>query len=159
MRPGCGPLSRLVNPQIHNTKRRTNINITSYESLLAATKQQDEPQRLLFVFLKATLPKDHEGDEENRFNAGQGGQLEPIMCVDKALEELGSFADLVEESKKMEQEWKIVLVAALSGRNGIAPTAKDADQPLKTMVQTIEHGGDLAAYLAFDRNGDHIRFT
>ena len=140
-------------------KRRTKINITNYQSLLTAAKQQEQPQRLLFVFLKATLPKDHEGDEESRFNQGKGGQLEPIMCVDKALEELGSFAELVAESKKMEQDWKIVLVAALSGTNGIAPTAQDADQPLKTMVQTIEHGGDLANYLAFDRDGEYVRFT
>ena len=44
------------------------------------------------------------------------------MCVDKSLEELDSFSDLVNESEKMEQEWQIVLVAGLSGANGIAPT-------------------------------------
>ena len=134
------------------------INITDYESLLLAAKKQPEPQRLLFVFLKTSLPKDHTGEEESNFHAGRGGELEPVMCVDKTLDELGSFADLVTESEDMEQNWQIVLIACLSGRNGIIPTSDEATKPLKMMVQTVEQGGNLSNFLAFDKKGDPIVF-
>ncbi len=113
---------------------------------------------MLFVFLKTSLPKDHKDVEAMNFHSGQGGELEPVMCVDKALDELGSFADLVTESESMEQNWQIVLVACLSGRGGIAPTPDEATQPLKMMVQTVEQGGNLSNFLAFDKNGDPIQF-
>ncbi len=135
-----------------------NINITNYESLLLAAKQQAEPQRLLFVFLRASLPENHKDAEANRFNSGRGGELQPIMCVDKTLDELGSFSDLVEESKQMGQDWQLVLVVGLSGRNGVAPSSSEADQPLKAMVQTVEMGGDLSKYVAFDREGTSVQF-
>lgn len=135
------------------------INITSYESLLMAAKQQPDPQRLLFVFLTTSLPKDYTEEEKDRFNSSQGGELEAIMCVDKTLDELGSFADLVAESEGMEKSWQIVLVAALSGQNGELPTSQDAEQPLKRMVQSIEAGNDLSMYMAFDRSGDPIQFS
>jgi len=125
---------------------------------LLAAKNQPEPQRLLFVFLKASLPEEHESEEAARFHSGQGGQLQPVMCVDKTLSELGSFADLVAESEHMGQAWQIVLVAGLSGRNGIAPSADDATQPLKVMQHTVENGGDLSHYMAFDRDGNPVRF-
>jgi hypothetical protein len=126
--------------------------------LLQAAKNQPEPQRLLFVFLKASLPEDHEGEEAIRFHSGQGGQLQPVMCVDKTLDELGNFSDLVTESEQMEQEWQIVLVACLSGRNGLMPSSDDATQPLKIMQHTVENGGDLSNYMAFDRAGLPVQF-
>jgi hypothetical protein len=135
-----------------------NINITNYESLLLAAKQQAEPQRLLFVFLRASLPENCKDEEASSFYSGEGGALEPIMCVDKTLDELGSFLDLVEESKQMGQDWQLVLVAVLSGRNGVTPSSSEADQPLKVMVQTVEMGGDLSKYVAFDREGTAVQF-
>ena len=135
-----------------------NINITNYESLLSAAKQQVEPQRLLFVFLKASLPKDHGAEEASRFHSGEGGELEAVMCVDKTPDELGSFSDLVEESKQMEQAWHIVLVAGLSGRNGVLPKPSEAEQALKAMVESVRNGGDLSKYMAFDRDGTPIQF-
>jgi hypothetical protein len=134
------------------------INITDYESLLLAAKNQSEPQRLLFVFLKASLPKDHKNEEAVRFHSGQGGQLQPIMCVDRTLSELGVFSDLVAESERMEQDWQIVLVACLSGRNGVVPSSDDATQPLTMMLQTVENGGDLSKYMAFNRDGTPVQF-
>ena len=80
------------------------------------------------------------------------------MCVDKTLDELGDFSDLVEESKQMDKDWQIVLVAGLSGQNGLAPDSSEAEQPLNGMVQTVESGGDLSKYIAFDRNGVTVHF-
>lgn len=134
------------------------IIITDYESLLVAAKNQREPQRLLFVFLKASLPEDHESEEAARFHSGQGGQLQPVMCVDKTLDELGTFADLVAEAENMQQAWHIVLVACLSGRNGIMPSSDDATQPLQIMQATVENGGHLGNYIAFDKDGTPVQF-
>ncbi len=39
------------------------MNITNFETLLMAAKQQPEPQRLLFVFLKAEMPEDATEEE------------------------------------------------------------------------------------------------
>ena len=135
------------------------VDIINYETLLMAGKEQKEPQRFLFVFLKTALPKDHEGDEAERFNSGQGGALSPIMCVDKALDDLTSFSDLVEESKNMVQDWQLVLVACLSGMGGHMPTSTETDLQLKMMVQRVENGGDLSRYLAFDREGALVQFN
>jgi hypothetical protein len=44
-------------------------------------------------------------------------ELEPIMCVDKTLDELSNFTDLVTESESIEPNWQLVLVACLSARN------------------------------------------
>ena len=84
--------------------------------------------------------------------------MQPVMCVDKTLDELGTFSDLVEESESMEQEWQIVLVACLSGRNGVMPSSDDATQPFKVMLHSIESGGDLSNYMAFDKSGHPIQF-
>lgn len=135
------------------------INITDYDTLLLAAKQQPEPQRFLFVFLKKSLPKDSDTGEVNNFHAGHGGALEAVMCVDKDLAKLSNFADLVAESEAMEQAWQIVLVACLGGSNGVAPSADDALEPLKMMVQTVESGGDLSRYMAFDRDGVPLQFS
>lgn len=140
------------------TKRNKHINITDYKSLLAAAKEQVEPQRLLFVFLKTSLPKDYNSEEETRFLSGEGGELEPVMCVDKTLDELGDFSDLVKESESMEQNWQIVLVACLSGKNGIAPSSDEAVKPLEMMVNAVKTGGNLSNFLAFEKNGTPIQF-
>lgn len=135
-----------------------NINITDYESLLSVANQQPEPQRLLFVFLRASLPDDHGEADASNFHSGQGGALQPIMCVDKTLGELSTFSDLVAESERVEKDWQIVLVAGLAGKNGIAPSSDEAEEPLKMMLHTVENGGDLSKYMAFDREGAPVQF-
>ena len=135
------------------------IEITDYQSLLAVGKQQQNPQRFLFVFLQASLPIDRNDADKQRFHSGQGGELQAIMCVDKDLNELTSFADLVTESEQMEQDWSMVLIACLSGKNGIQPTSAEAEQPLKMMVQAVQNGGDLSKYLAFDKQGLMLHFA
>ena len=143
---------------IDHIKKSMNINITNYESLLSVASQQPEPQRLLFVFLRASLPDDQGEEAVNRFHSGQGGALQPIMCVDKTLSELSTFSALVAESERIEKDWQIVLVAGLAGRNGVAPSSDDAEEPLKMMLHTVENGGDLSKYMAFDREGTPVQF-
>ncbi len=135
------------------------IEITDYKSLLTVGKQQSEPQRFLFVFLQTFLSDESNDEDKQQFQSGHGGELKAIMCVDKDLADLTDFADLVSESKEMEQEWHIVLIACLSGKNGHYPTSTEAEESLKIMVQTVQNGGDLSKYLAFDNQGDLLRFA
>jgi len=66
-------------------------NISSFADLLREARQQPEPQRLLFVFAGAALPDDSTPEQRRRYAAGAGGALVPLMCVDKAPDELRSF--------------------------------------------------------------------
>jgi hypothetical protein len=52
-----------------------------------------------------------------------------------------------------------VIVAAMSGRAGIMPNSDEAKQPLEMMVQTVEQGGDLSRFMAFDKSGDPVQFS
>jgi len=104
------------------------------------------------------LPTDHKGDEEFRFNSGLGGELTPVMTLDKPLNELTDFNDLVEESKLMKKEWQLVSVAVISGHSGIMPTSEEALKSLEIMMKTVETGGDLSKFMTFDREGEPVVF-
>ena len=79
------------------------------------------------------------------------------MCVDKAPEEVADFAALVRESKTTGLDWDIVFVASMSGRAGVAPSADEAAQPLRFMVNAINNGR-VAEFAAFDRDGNVLQF-
>ena len=49
--------------------------------------------------MSAELPEDCTPEQRERFAAGDGGALVPLMCVDKTSDELTTFAALVEESR------------------------------------------------------------
>ena len=135
------------------------VPITDFDSLLQVAAQQPDPQRLLFVFLQVALPPEASEEEKTRFESGNGGQLMPVICVDKSLDELSGFAALVEESdREMGDAWQIVLVAAMSGENGQMPTSEDAEEPLKQIANDVVSGGDLSAFLAFNRGGEPVMF-
>ena len=57
--------------------------LESFANLIAAAHVQAEPQRLLFVFAVAELPRDASAAERARFEGGKGGTLAPVLCVDK----------------------------------------------------------------------------
>ena len=131
------------------------MNISSFEDLLRAAREQPESQRLLFVFADAALPDGSTLEQRARFQAGQGGTLNPLMSVDKAPEELDTFDALVEESHQYGQDWAIVFVASLSGRDGLAPTSKEADQSLQCMIESIKTGL-FGSFVPFDRRGEPV---
>lgn len=128
------------------------MNITNCEDRLKAARQQPEPQRLLFVFTKSELPDGYTEAQNQDFQAGTGGVLTPRMCTDKALDELGDFCDLVKESRQRGQNWKIVSVASLPGHTGVMPTTEEAQEPLNTMIHSIQNDA-ISKYLAFDQSG------
>jgi hypothetical protein len=133
------------------------VDISSFDDLVRAARQQPEPQRLLFVFADAVLPDDSTPEQQARFQAGQGGALVPLMSVDKIPEQLGTFSELVEESRRFGQDWTIVFVAGLSGRGGRAPSSDDADRSLQGMIEAIKAGA-FGAFIPFDRQGRPMVF-
>lgn len=133
------------------------MTLTSFQDLLDASRRQPQPQRLLFTFVRIELPQAATAAQHARMQAGQGGNLSPSLCVDKAPEDIASFAALVEESAATGQAWDIVFVASLSGRAGVPPSADEAVQPLHFMVNAINNGR-VAEFAAFDRDGDVLQF-
>ena len=131
--------------------------IASFEDLLHAARNQPEPQRLLFVFMGAELPEDCTPEQRQRFAAGVGGNLVPLMYVDKAPEELSTFAALAEESRTSGPEWSIVFVAGLAGQGGRSLTHVDAEAPMQRMIDAIR-AGSHGSFIPFDRNGQPVLF-
>lgn len=129
--------------------------ISNYSELIAASGQEQEPQRLLFVFCRAELPDDASADERAAFERGEGGALTPVICVDKPATEVADFSQLVEESRDTGQNWDVVFVAAMSGRGGIAPTTDEAQQPMTMMVESIRMG-HVGNYLPLNSSGEAI---
>ena len=122
------------------------MNIENFNDLLQAARAQPVPQRLLFVFAGAELPEDASPEQRADFEAGQGGALVPLMCVDKAPEELHSFETLVQEARQFGQTWTLVFAAATEGQ---------ADKPLQAMVEAIKRG-EMGAYIPFDAQGETV---
>ncbi len=125
--------------------------ISRYADLLDEARAQPEPQRLLFVFTRAELPDQPSEEQRRRFEQGEGGVLTPVVCVDKAPEELTDMASLVAQSRETGVDWDIVFVAALAGEDAQA----QAEQHLNRMVESLKMG-HISQFLAFDRQGEAV---
>ena len=131
------------------------LQISDFNDLLRVARRQRDPQRLLFVFAGATLPEQCTADQRASYEAGQGGALLPLMSVDKAPDDLTDFAALVEESVQFSPDWSVVFLAALSGRNGLAPTIAETDAALGRMIEAVKTGA-FGAFMPFDRQGNPL---
>jgi len=158
--PSCGQARAHLRPTM---KARVNLSpipmqLADFTDFLAAARAQPEPQRLLFVFAVAELPQAHTPGQARRFHEGRGGALAPVMCVDKAVDELEGFAALADESRATGQPWDMVFVAALAGEPGAAPQPASVERGLRMMVDAV-HRGAVERLLAFDPQGDAVRFS
>lgn len=133
------------------------MSLSTFQDLLDAAHQQPEPQRLLFVFAKVELPQNATAEQIARFENREGGTLTPSLCVDKAPSEIASFDALVAESEATGQTWDMVFVGSLAGRAGVAPSADEAAQPLRFMVNAVNNG-QVAQFATFDRSGNVLQF-
>ncbi len=128
-----------------------------FQLLLHAAKSQPEPQRLLFVFAAASLPVDANAGQKLRFEAGEAGELAPVMCVDKNPNALTTFDALVAESLHAGASWQVVFVAGLSGKGRAAPPESQTEQALNDMVDAVRQG-TIHRYAAYDAHGEPLRF-
>lgn len=128
------------------------MNIENFTDLLQVARAQPLQQRLLFVFADAVLPDDATAEQRAGFASGQGGALMPSLCVDKSPDDMSSFDSLVQEAAQFGHVWSLVFAGALSGSAHSAPDAQFVDTSLQAMVESIQRG-ELARYLAFDRQG------
>ncbi len=133
------------------------MSISTFGDLLHAAREQADAQRLLFVFAQAGVPDDATEEQRALFEAGQGGTLTPLMCVDKAPDELDSFDALLAESRQFGQAWDMVFVASLSGSGSVGPTAEQAQASLQRMVESIRSGA-IGRFVAFDLHGQPVQF-
>ena len=129
------------------------IDESHFQLLLHAARSQPEPQRLLFVFAAAALPDAATAEQRSRFAAGEGGELAPVMCVDKDPHALTTFAALAAESRYTGQPWQVVfvvgcqrmVVACGAGRNGNDAIAcgelgiEFAPRRVRNVRATVEH--------------------
>lgn len=129
-----------------------------FDAFLSAARAEPEQQRLLFVFGVAELPPSATPGQVRRHHEGRGGTLSPVMCVDKAPDELDSFAALARESEATGQPWDMVFVAALAGRDGAPPSGADVERALRGMIGAI-HRGAIEHYLVLDRQGQVLQFS
>ncbi|MDC8773495.1 ribonucleotide reductase subunit alpha [Roseateles albus] len=132
------------------------MQISNFQDLLDAATLQCAVQRLLLVFAGATLPKGASAQQRAEFEAGHGGELDPLMCVDKLPQELSSFSALADEADQLmranQQYWQIVFVASLSGSSGLPPSPEQAEKALTAMVDAIR-GGRIDGFIPFNRQG------
>jgi len=134
------------------------MDIASFDDLLQAARQQRELQQLLFVFAGAELPAGASAEQRAQYEAGEGGELAPLMCVDKAAAELAGFDALCAEAAQAGPPWAIVFTAALSGRNGQPPSGADIEAALQHMVDAIK-SGRLDGMLPFNRQGEPVQLA
>jgi len=132
------------------------MDISCFDDLLRAARQQTEPQRLLLVFAGASLPADASAEQRARFETGEAGELAPLMCVDKDPRALAGFDALAEEAHGFGQTWALVFAAALSGHDGRDPPAAQVQAALQQMVEAVR-AGQVDRFIPFDRRGDAVR--
>lgn len=132
------------------------MHISHFDDLLGAARQQPEPQRLLLVFAVASLPDDASAEQRARFEAGESGELAPLMCVDKDPHTLTGFEALAAEAQAFEPPWVLVFAGALGGAGGQAPAEAQVAAALQRMVDGVRDGA-IASYLAFDRSGQAVQ--
>jgi len=123
--------------------------ISTFTELLTEAIEQDEPQRLLFLFAKAE-------SEDSNNKSDQHGTLSPVMCVDKLPEDIESFATLTAEADSISTDWDFLITVGLSGKGGMPPTEEEAEPFLNKMANDLSSGQSMSQYLVFDRSENQV---
>lgn len=132
------------------------MDITHFDDLLKAARLQATPQRLLLVFAGASLPELASAEQRASFDVGKGGELAPLMCVDKGPHELADFSALAAEAATLGPPWVLVFAAAMDGIGMLPPTPAAVDAALQGMVEAVR-GGDIGRFIPFDTQGQAVR--
>lgn len=132
------------------------MNIRQFDDLLAAARQQPDAQRLLLVFAGASLPAEATAEQRARFQAGESGELTPLMSVDKDPAELADFAALCAEAASFGPPWALVFAAALAGRGRQPPGTAQVEAALSRMLEAVK-AGRFEGLIPFDRQGEAVQ--
>lgn len=124
--------------------------IESFNDLLNQANDQQDAQRLLFLFAQSEANKKTKKRDEQR------GTLSAVMCVDKLPKEIPSFKELVKEADNISTDWNMVFIAGLNGEQQTPPTSDDAEPYLNQMANDLASGQDLSRYVVFDRKENPI---
>ncbi|MBZ5486510.1 ribonucleotide reductase subunit alpha [Halomonas aquamarina] len=127
------------------------MTIATFADLLQEARRQPRPQRLLFVFVRAELPDFPDPEQRRRFEQGEGGVLVPVICVDKSPDELSSMAVLVEESRRTDIQWDLMLAAAVDDPGADA----EIERQLQRMMESLQMG-NITSFLVFDPQGNTV---
>lgn len=119
--------------------------IENFSDFLKLASEQEDAQRLLFLFVKTNTSK------KSRKRDDKTGTIDAVMCVDKLPEEISSFQSLLEEADSISKDWDMVFTAGLSGEGTDAPTTEEAEPFLNQMTNDLASGQNIARYLVFDR--------
>ncbi len=114
------------------------MQITNFNDLLIAAKQEPIPQRFLFLFAKATSLKNGVKSHHN------SGTIAPVMCVDKTVDELTTLSALVKEADSISDKWDFVFIGCLGAHI-------DVEAHLTKMSNDVANGNDLSRYIILDR--------
>ena len=133
------------------------VETSHFQQLLSAAAAQPQPQRLLFTLATVELPDDATVQQRERFLAGRGGAVAPLMCVDKAPDEIADFETLVAESRRAGPPWQVVFAASLSGVDGRPPSKAEVETALQAMVDAVRLGA-VGRFAAYDASGEHLHF-
>lgn len=123
---------------------------TAFDRFLAVAQQKTVSQKLLLVFAE----KEHR-DQLNGEQSEEDFSVKPLMYVDKSLEEVPSFASLLEDSLKNGRAWDLLYVTAAETDK---VTQEQISQRLEMMIKLI-HQGEADRFLIFNALGEVARLN
>ena len=120
---------------------------TDFDNFLSYGKQREEPQTICAVVCEAAFMEE-----------GEGLSLSPVTCVDKPLQKINNFQDLVNAGGRMGQDWDMMCITMLLGENGSIATAIETNKRLDVMLELIRQG-QADKMVIFARDEEHVRLN
>lgn len=118
---------------------------TDFERFLEFAKSKGGAQCLCAVICEAEILED----------AG-GISLSPVTCIDKVLEQISSFQDLINAGSLIGHDWEVMCITMLESESGQVPTAIETNKRLDVMLEFIRQG-KANKLVIFDRNQQFIK--
>lgn len=128
-----------------DTIAAVNDSDTDFERFLDFARQKGSAQCLCAVVCEAEILED----------AG-GISLMPVTCIDKALEHITNYQDVINAGGLIGQDWEVMCITMLEGESGNVPTAIETNKRLDIMLEFIRQG-KANKLVIFDRNQQFIK--
>ena len=107
------------------------MNISNFDELLQAARQQPDAQRLLMVFVGAQAFARQRRRTGLAASPGEAGELTPLMCVDKTPKKLSDFATLSAEAEQFRPARRCCSWPACRARAARPQHREQAQAPLE----------------------------